>query len=71
MLVLALALLAEVSNSLMQDLRQSCLVLHFHWGWQVVIPFEDLIIRVLEECTLVVVFLHEDVLSLLGVVCRV
>lgn len=71
MLVLALALLSKVSNSLVQDLRQSCFVLHFHWCWQVVIPFEDLVIGVLEECTLVVVFLHEDVLSLLGVVCRV
>ena len=68
MLVLALALLAEVSDSFVQELGQSGLVLHFHRRWQVVVPFEDLVIGVLEERALVVILLHENVFGLLGVV---
>ena len=68
MLVLALALLAEVSDSFVQELGQSGLVLHFHGRWQVVVPFEDLVIGVLEERALVVVLLHENVFCLLGIV---
>lgn len=68
MFVFALSFLAEVSDSLVEELRQSGLVLHFHWCWHVVISLEDLIIRVLEERSLVVVLLHEDMFSLLCVI---
>ena len=67
--VFALSSFSEVSDTFLKDLGEHGFVLHLHWSWQVIISFEDLIIRVLVEGTFVIVFLHEDILCLIGIVC--